>query len=1513
MVVLSPLFAMRSFLPVSAEVEVSSPELRVIMHAVAKGRGTVQELYCPGTTATSHVLTFNLEDQHTFEVPLSYQMLQKSQQGQEETEVSKKIDKAASIEEILRQLKETFKDPEPRWPFVGEEFNGVDWVAGPLSQTDIEVSYVNPGPHCSTLLVQVRPKVLLVNVLGIEIYLTSEVEESLHEEDSSETVRRVSRFHVRQALCSVPHHGVIAAPKLEGIFHLGIRLMDNEDFTDEDEKTGEDEGGEMFFSPPLQLSTAEWAGNKPHISGVVPLEGSARTRILCGKYVCFVVITSAMTPHGVRVLTVRPMYTICNNTLERLRLSTLCYVDVEAGQKMKRRTVPHSSSLLDIPPGEDQDYCSRNIKNGQISHILGWPVILWSLVQPENQESKNGRHLRLIGEQKLEPYLQFGMDSPGGELFFGCPIKIGMSPENPVIGVTQSIQPRRVCFTIPISSTSDKNDQMAFLKKARARNQMGHGLQVTNRPFVLTVHEKEGQNFLLIHDDQCPQMEVQNLCNFDVVLGEAEKNLPWAGPSDAVHFQWLTLIQSGTSVFYSLPSRSLHFPDIYKTGELPSLVIASGDLGTDEELSLDMWSECIRVDDNHSRDPEGQFLRLFPGRDVRVRVEERHNHSHFNWGKGCSTTVTIEPAPRASVLAKDVRERLGATQESSNTSVSNAAPGIEVVPSNLSYYSTSSTFELPDRTTNSSTSKLVVVDSSSEMFYDASERPTFSFFPSSLSFLLSPCNLAAMLSSEELERIKPSWQLNCSCLVGGFQFSLMDDLHPPWERTEVILLSVDDICLLAEPSDQSSESLLRVTMTVGDCQLDNQQLANYDFPVIFMRDGTPYTLCVANKLTLFSFLSKPKSILEEIHKEALLNVTAGVKLGDSFQISSLLQTLEVIMKPVRVYLEDRFDLYLMDICLSLLPSSLVLPHSSLSLTSPQFNEARDFPQDDFPPTSPWSPGHVFLPQGPFFESMAVAKPLRLKLLSLGPASLLVSLHTYAGVYIAANHSPLQFSAFERTHVFSSSYELGRALTLHYRSGVLLCAGWVLGSLELLGSPGGLACTVGRGIRDFLHLPLEGILQGPWGFVLGVLHGSTSLMKHITAGTVTSVTMLASSVARNLDQLTLDEEHMRRTEEIRRSPPKGVAQGLLRGLTGLGISLLGAVSGIVHHPMQSMVSDGSQSLVSGVGKGLVGVITKPLSGAAELVALTGQGLLHGTGWANLPLPKQPPLVEKLYDASDAQLKYIWKVLPLALTIGSTIPSAFSAPGFSQTSLSSLKCLMIIEAMSVSSSGIYTPVTLILTAEGILIVELDEKKESTSSGASSDFFWIPLKEVDGMEPSLSDPTLLRLQLTHTIEPVNGPDIPAVTSHSHILEYVKNTCVLVCPIPISGTVGPSAVNDCTSVPPAPDQMSVPSTGANASQDSSGSQSPHPKVPHSTSPDASISSHSSLPSLMEKSGSCSAEPSDQPITNFDEDSIKLYNMAVHPGLPLTFHVGPAAGAHFLSLLKVVKRQFLGKGYPVL
>lgn len=60
-------------------------------------------------------------------------------------------------------------------------------------------------------------------------------------------------------------------------------------------------------------------------------------------------------------------------------------------------------------------------------------------------------------------------------------------------------------------------------------------------------------------------------------------------------------------------------------------------------------------------------------------------------------------------------------------------------------------------------------------------------------------------------------------------------------------------------------------------------------------------------------------------------------------------------------------------------------------------------------------------------------------------------------------------------------------------------GWVVGSLEILGSPASLVRSVGNGIADFFRLPYEGLTRGPGAFVSGVSRGTTSFVKHISKG------------------------------------------------------------------------------------------------------------------------------------------------------------------------------------------------------------------------------------------------------------------------------------------------------------------------------------------------------------------------------------------------------------------------------
>lgn len=291
------------------------------------------------------------------------------------------------------------------------------------------------------------------------------------------------------------------------------------------------------------------------------------------------------------------------------------------------------------------------------------------------------------------------------------------------------------------------------------------------------------------------------------------------------------------------------------------------------------------------------------------------------------------------------------------------------------------------------------------------------------------------------------------------------------------------------------------------------------------------------------------------------------------------------------------------------------------------------------------------------------------------------------------------------------------------------AGWVVGSLDLIGSPAGFTRTVGGGLKDFVALPYRGLLNGPWAFIGGVTNGSTSLVKHVSAGTLTSVTNFASSVSRNLDRLSLDSEHCQRNELSRREVPEGFGQGLVNGLSGVGVSLLGAVGGIAHHPITAVMEQGMSptGIVAGLTRGFVGAVTKPLGGAAEFVAQTGQGLLHGTGWSVQRRQKRPSRPLKAPEFESSELKYSWKMLEDA------------------------KVLAFAEVTTLTR----TSMTLLLTPDVIVVIADEEDAQDA------------VHELTDIECSAceDDPTMMTLTLDCSDEDVN-------TTKRYVAQFVMDT---------------------------------------------------------------------------------------------------------------------------------------------
>ncbi|XP_069393276.1 intermembrane lipid transfer protein VPS13B isoform X3 [Paralichthys olivaceus] len=612
-----------------------------------------------------------------------------------------------------------------------------------------------------------------------------------------------------------------------------------------------------------------------------------------------------------------------------------------------------------------------------------------------------------------------------------------------------------------------------------------------------------------------------------------------------------------------------------------------------------------------------------------------------------------------------------------------------------------------------------------------------------------------------------SLKLSFRVLVSETSVALSDDITRPSGSVELLRLTLTKLLLSLAPEpilplelrvdpdmETASISALMpdtslIEVFCSSLQIDNQlyNRASFHFPVLLCQDqrggvdpGGPWSSDVNP--------TESPEALEEFKRSCFLQLRMTLA-GDKRTVEEV----NFQLQPARVYLEDTFVYYIKTLFYTYIPDRAI---ASATAASQRTRESGPAPT---------------LPEQVLQSLQALVNPVRLQRLTIQPVNLLVSIHASLKLYIASDHTPLSFSLFERGPLCTTARQLVHALAMHYAAGALFRAGWVVGSLEILGSPASLVRSIGNGVSDFFRLPYEGLTRGPGAFVSGVSRGTTSFVKHISKGTLTSITNLATSLARNMDRLSLDEEHYTRQEEWRRQLPESLGDGLRQGLSRLGISLLGAIAGIVDQPMQNFqrnwetqTSAGSKAkgVISGVGKGIVGVFTKPIGGAAELVSQTGYGILHGAGLWQLPKQLYLPVEEKSAQAPNSHLKYVWKMLQ---------------------SLGRPELHMALEVTIVSGSGQEHAGCLLLTSEVLFVVSLSEDTQQQA---------FPITEVEcQQEPGQEGQLTLTLQQQTVTSDTEGDGVRERLSeqqYQRLVDYVTRASQFISPSAASLQLQPS-----------------------------------------------------------------------------------------------------------------------------
>ena len=205
-----------------------------------------------------------------------------------------------------------------------------------------------------------------------------------------------------------------------------------------------------------------------------------------------------------------------------------------------------------------------------------------------------------------------------------------------------------------------------------------------------------------------------------------------------------------------------------------------------------------------------------------------------------------------------------------------------------------------------------------------------------------------------------------------------------------------------------------------------------------------------------------------------------------------------------------------------------------------------------------------------------------------------------------NDAPLRLNALMLENARVSIPALIANIRSHYTQECLRQIHIVLGSADFLGNPVGLFNNVSSGVADIFYEPYQGLVMTdrPQELGIGIAKGASSFVKKSVFGLSDSMAKFTGSMSKGLAAATLDKEFQdQRRMSKSRNRPKHALYGVTSGGNAFATSMASGIGGLARHPMQGAEKEGLPGFVKGVGKGFLGLATKPAIGAFDLASST----------------------------------------------------------------------------------------------------------------------------------------------------------------------------------------------------------------------------------------------------------------------------------------------------------------------
>jgi len=166
----------------------------------------------------------------------------------------------------------------------------------------------------------------------------------------------------------------------------------------------------------------------------------------------------------------------------------------------------------------------------------------------------------------------------------------------------------------------------------------------------------------------------------------------------------------------------------------------------------------------------------------------------------------------------------------------------------------------------------------------------------------------------------------------------------------------------------------------------------------------------------------------------------------------------------------------------------------------------------------------------------------------------------------------------------------------------------------LGNPIGLFNSVSSGVADIFYEPYNGLVthgsNREIGF--GIARGAGSFVKKTVFGVSDSVSKVTGSIGKGLSAVTLDQEFQtKRQTQLRRNRPRHALYGVSAGASSLVSSVASGFEGLARKPFEGAEAEGAAGFFKGFGKGIVGVVTKPVVGLFDFASNVTEGIRNTT--------------------------------------------------------------------------------------------------------------------------------------------------------------------------------------------------------------------------------------------------------------------------------------------------------------